>query len=778
MESAAKRKAGGGAAGESEGRPLKRQKVPVRLNPARWYGDAAPLALSKWTLDGSTRLSHCGMRDAGWGDGLVADQADGDDGTASGTGETVESTTAAGLRFLESLKNAKDKNGRPIATHFLTLPDKDSIPEYYEVIKLPIAIDTIEGKLRRGEYSTLAQVESDQKRLVNNAKSYNDKKSIIYEDAERLRKTASNWMVKHNPAYRIHGYQAVPTPIPGEEPVPFGKPTPRVQPSTPRQVAQQTPDKSSTDRPRRAAAAVASQSMTPAPSKLRQSASAVPDGADDRPGFKGKTFQQAQHQIIRELMDFTDPENGLLIFSPFVNLPNRSLRDYYQQIKEPVSLSKVLKRVRGVVGRNAPTDITELKSWDAFENMTSMIWKNARTYNEDGSDLYNVSIELEEMFKKRLEEAKASIAEPPQPKLKLNMSTATPSTPTPAAAPKQQLKIKLRQSPVSDPTTARARSSATPGFIVDNEALLRQQRHVMESMNGTRSSRPSSAGKSGTPVATNPFTGAKGAATAGSPLPATQPKTAASPPATNGIKRDVQSPALSAIRPGSNAPDNQGQRLNASAHTPHAVLAPPQATDRPASGSPLPNTPYGQQASHPNQYQPPTYHVPPVVPHFENFRKKPLKSLDEALIPKITLATHPALGLSKPWSTEIPTNKLKTSYSVTMMLPQKYSYLQVIPKVPLALTGRPYRLFVTVNGSKSLEVNRLSVTAGINGSLPNGFEGGKKKGEPAYDAKLMQGVNRLEIEIVAEKDRKGKPESKDPKEQLDIEKCTVFIQLM
>jgi len=55
----------------------------------------------------------------------------------------------------------------------------------------------------------------------------------------------------------------------------------------------------------------------------------------------------------------------------------------------------VQKRVRGVIGRNAPTGLTELKSWDAFEQMTSLIWKNAREYNEDGSDLYTLSQELE-----------------------------------------------------------------------------------------------------------------------------------------------------------------------------------------------------------------------------------------------------------------------------------------------------------------------------------------------------------------------------------------------
>ncbi|KAF1951910.1 hypothetical protein CC80DRAFT_573588 [Byssothecium circinans] len=723
MESASKRKAAGGAAGENEGRPSKRQKLP--------------------------------------GDDFV-------------TNETVETTRTQGLKFLESMKQAKDKTGRPIATHFLTLPDKNVLPQYYDVIKLPIAIDTIEDKLNRGEYTTLAQVESDQKRLVNNAKTFNDKKSIVYEDAERLRKTASNWMVKHNPAYRSQNYTAQPTPLPGEEP-PSHSRAPRVQPATPKPVTS-TPE-TSAERPRRAAAAAAAQSITPAPSKLRHSASAAPDEGDDSPDFEGKTFQQAQDQIIRELIDYVEPD-GLQIFLPFVQLPSRSLKDYYQLIKEPVSLNAVQKKVRGVIGRNAPTGITELKSWDAFEQMTSMIWKNARDYNEDGSDLYNVSIELEAMFRKRLAEAKAKVAEPPQPKLKLNMSAAAPS-PAPSAPPKQALKLKLRQSPVSDPNTPRARSSATPNFIVDNEALKRQQKHVMESMNGTRSPQPTSAGTSNTPLAANPFAGPRGAASSIPPLPISQTKTAGSPPALNGVKRDVQSPALNAVRPASNASDSQSQRLSVPAHTPHPVMLPPQTVARPTSGSPRPNGQVNHQAPYANQYHPPpTYYVPPVTPHFENFRKVPLKTVDEALIPKIVLSTHPALSLPKQWTSEVPANKAKTSHSVTMILPQTHSYLQISPHVPVAFTNRVYRLFVTVNGTKAFEVNRVPVTAGINGSIHPGLESGKKKGEPVYEAKLGAGVNRVEVEIVAEKDRRGKPESKDPKEQVDVEKCTIFLHLM
>lgn len=139
--------------------------------------------------------------------------------------------------------------------------------------------------------------------MVNNAKSFNDKKSIVYEDAERMRKTASNWMTKHNPAYDDKSYAAIATPIPGEETAVSGRSQQRVA-STPRAAhSPSTPD--TFDRPRRAAAAA--QATTPAPSKLRHSSSARQQ-VEDNPDFDGKTFQQAQEQIVQELIDYVEPE--------------------------------------------------------------------------------------------------------------------------------------------------------------------------------------------------------------------------------------------------------------------------------------------------------------------------------------------------------------------------------------------------------------------------------------------------------------------------------------
>jgi hypothetical protein len=109
-------------------------------------------------------------------------------------------------------------------------------------------------------------------------------------------------MVKHNPAYRDGNYVATATPIPGDDGSTPSRPPPRIT-STPR--ATHTPAAHETvERPRRAAAIAAS--STPAPSKLRQSASIAPEDDDNNPEYTGKTFQQAQEQIVRELVEYEE----------------------------------------------------------------------------------------------------------------------------------------------------------------------------------------------------------------------------------------------------------------------------------------------------------------------------------------------------------------------------------------------------------------------------------------------------------------------------------------
>ena len=87
--------------------------------------------------------------------------------------------------------------------------------------------------------------------------------------------------------------------------------------------------------------------------------------------------------------------SGLDVSWPFLNLPARKLTDYYHLIKTPESLKRIEKKVRGIQGRDDPTGITMFKSWAHFEDHVSLIWRNAREYNEDGSEISNLANVLE-----------------------------------------------------------------------------------------------------------------------------------------------------------------------------------------------------------------------------------------------------------------------------------------------------------------------------------------------------------------------------------------------
>jgi hypothetical protein len=162
---------------------------------------------------------------------------------------------------------------------------------------LPSAIapsDTVpQDKLERHEYPTLSIVESDIKRMVANAKQYNDDKSTIYQDAERIRKALSNFMTKHNPAYRDPNYVAIPTPIPGDKDDASASSAPPTREPSEQPKKIKISLKASRDRKSSVAPPAAS---SPAP---------VHDDSDPN-DFTGKTFQQAQEHIINGLISYTD----------------------------------------------------------------------------------------------------------------------------------------------------------------------------------------------------------------------------------------------------------------------------------------------------------------------------------------------------------------------------------------------------------------------------------------------------------------------------------------
>ncbi len=78
-----------------------------------------------------------------------------------------------------------------------------------------------------------------------------------------------------------------------------------------------------------------------------------------------------------------------LIIGPFLELPSKKLyADYYQFIAEPIALDVIEKRI-------SSHQYTSLKD---LQSDISLLAKNAKTYNEDGSMIYNDAVLIEVRF--------------------------------------------------------------------------------------------------------------------------------------------------------------------------------------------------------------------------------------------------------------------------------------------------------------------------------------------------------------------------------------------
>lgn len=170
-------------------------------------------------------------------------------------------------------------------------------------------------------------------------------------------------------------------------------------------------------------------------------------------------------------------------------------------------------------------------------------------------------------------------------------------------------------------------------------------------------------------------------------------------------------------------------------------MMPPPAL-RPTSGSPYPS------------HQPvQTYFTAPVVLPPTQLRTYPR---DAALLSNVTITTHPNLRLSNALRLSIDPHPTLSHQSTTTTLPSAHYFLQINATVSKELShSRPYKMFVTVNGSRLTQRDS---------KLNN------EKRTLVYEPSLMQGVNRIEVEVAAAK--------VDDEKALDVEKVTVYANLM
>ncbi|WBW74717.1 SWI/SNF ATP-dependent chromatin remodeler Snf22 [Schizosaccharomyces osmophilus] len=96
----------------------------------------------------------------------------------------------------ESIFYLQDETGRLVNGLFLYPPSRKLYPDYYVIIKHPIALGKIGRSIKNGKYTDLQGLVSDFMLMFSNAYTYNEEFSPVYEDAKFMERSLTSILEK------------------------------------------------------------------------------------------------------------------------------------------------------------------------------------------------------------------------------------------------------------------------------------------------------------------------------------------------------------------------------------------------------------------------------------------------------------------------------------------------------------------------------------------------------------------------------------------------------
>ncbi|KAM9482460.1 polybromo 1, like isoform 1-T2 [Clarias gariepinus] len=262
-------------------------------------------------------------------------------------------------QLLETLLSYTDSSGRLVSELFQKLPSKLQYPDYYAIIKEPIDLRTIAQRIQMGHYKSINAMAKDIILLTKNAKAYNEPGSQVYKDANTIKKVF-------------------------------------IQRRT--ELEQAEPTKSSLRiRNRRSAQGdrlpAITMSLQPGSESDEDSilSGSVRYDAGEMESESGHTRLATADPIFQLYQAVRGARNtqGQLIAEPFLQLPSRrEYPDYYQQIKNPISIQQIREKMRN----------GEYEGIEQMESDLNSMFENAKRYNVPNSAIYKRAQKLQQIM--------------------------------------------------------------------------------------------------------------------------------------------------------------------------------------------------------------------------------------------------------------------------------------------------------------------------------------------------------------------------------------------
>lgn len=263
-------------------------------------------------------------------------------------------------------------------------PIKLNIPTYFNIITQPMDLSTIEGKLKKNQYNTVAEIVADVDLMTDNAAKFNGPDHVVAQEGQRLRALFAKQLEK------------LPSPDEVEEKKPK-KIAPPKEPATrrePRVIAQPAPPKQTSASPTFA--------LNPEGLPTIRRDSTNPDGRPKRAIHapkrdllysakpKKKKFQW-ELKFCQEILDEMHKPKYWAIASPFyfpVDPVALNIPTYHSVIKKPMDMSTAQAKLKAGQYENAKE----------FEADIRLMFKNCFKFNIPGDPTYVAGQKCEEVF--------------------------------------------------------------------------------------------------------------------------------------------------------------------------------------------------------------------------------------------------------------------------------------------------------------------------------------------------------------------------------------------
>ncbi|KAL2072320.1 hypothetical protein VTL71DRAFT_11663 [Oculimacula yallundae] len=301
--------------------------------------------------------------------------------------------------ILHRITNHLDEEGRDVAGSFQRVVSKRTLPDYYEIIKEPIAFSTLRSKIIKKQYTNYKEFIRGFALICHNAQVYNRPSALVYSDAITIRDLFKAELQKLVDDKTITAEDAE-LPDLGEIPDVEDSPPPLPEDEDQEQDLDEDEeededeevddDDSDDDQPRRKGKKI-----------RRSSTSAKRDGKGDDGGKEDPESQKKRgrppkvhtpmeariNSVLKGLRKFRNTTSGDLKILPFERLPDKSqMPEYYQEIKNPIAMDLIKKKAKRKKYHSVEQTLKDLE----------LMFENAKSYNLEDSEVYKDAVDLQQ----------------------------------------------------------------------------------------------------------------------------------------------------------------------------------------------------------------------------------------------------------------------------------------------------------------------------------------------------------------------------------------------